>query len=85
MQTLVFWVLLLTFVGAFVLQVATRVRLIASAPGQFDIVEPLGHLRRFLLDVLLASANIHGPFDVLISSLLAGLFTGLFLERLLEA
>lgn len=44
-----------------------------------------GAIMHFLLDVLFASANIHGPFDVLISSLLAGLFTGLALERLLEA
>lgn len=44
-----------------------------------------GAIMHFLLDVLFASANIHGPFDVLLSSLLAGLLTGLALERLLEA
>jgi hypothetical protein len=38
----------------------------------------------FLLDVLFASANIHGPFDVLFASTLAALFSGFGLQRLLR-
>src|SRR5215831_2499812 len=51
-QTLVFWVLFLTFVGAFAAQMATRVRLIAAAPGHFGIGDAWAHARRFVLDVL---------------------------------
>jgi Fe-S oxidoreductase len=51
-QTLVFWVLFLTFVGAFAAQMATRVRLIAAAPGHFGIDDAWAHARRFVLDVL---------------------------------
>ena len=58
MQTLVFWVLFLTFVGAFAAQVATRVRLIAAAPGQFAVVDLGGHVRRFVVDVLLQVRTI---------------------------
>lgn len=42
-----------------------------------------GAIMHFLLDVLFASAGIHGPFDVLIASTLAGLFSGFGLQRLL--
>jgi Fe-S oxidoreductase len=57
-QTLVFWVFFLTFVGAFAVQVATRVRLIAAAPGQFDLDDLPGHVGRFLVDVLLQVRTI---------------------------
>jgi len=57
-QTLVFWVLFLTFVAAFVVQVARRVRLIAAAPGQFAVDDLAGHAGRFLLDVLLQVRTI---------------------------
>ena len=39
----------------------------------------------FLLDVLLASAGIHGPFDLLIASVLAALLSGMSLQRLVGA
>jgi Fe-S oxidoreductase len=57
-QTLVFWVLFLAFVGAFAAQIATRVRLIAAAPGQFALVDVGGHVRRFVVDVLLQVRTI---------------------------
>jgi hypothetical protein len=43
-----------------------------------------GAIMHFVLDVLLASANIHGPFDVLLSSVLAALLTGVGLQTLLR-
>ena len=58
MQTLAFWVLFVAFVGAFAAQVATRVRLIAAAPGHFVLVDAAGHVRRFLVDVLLQVRTI---------------------------
>ncbi|HXD72457.1 MAG TPA: (Fe-S)-binding protein [Vicinamibacterales bacterium] len=58
MQTLAFWILFLGFVGAFAAQVATRVRLIAAAPGQFALVSVPGHIRRFVVDVLLQARTI---------------------------
>jgi Fe-S oxidoreductase len=52
MQTLALWVLVLAFAGAFVVQVAARVRLIAAAPNTFSFT-PIGpHLSRFLIDVI---------------------------------
>src|SRR6476661_1529598 len=52
MPTLIFWILFLAFTGAFVAQVATRVRLIAAAPNNFA-ADRLGfRVRRFLVDVL---------------------------------
>jgi Fe-S oxidoreductase len=52
MSTLLLWLLVLAFLGAFALQVATRVRLIASAPNTFS-VDPLApRVRRFLADVI---------------------------------
>jgi len=57
-QTLAFWVLFLAFVGAFAAQVATRVRLIAAAPGQFALDDIGGRVRRFVLDVLLQARTI---------------------------
>jgi hypothetical protein len=43
-----------------------------------------GGIMHFLLDVLFAPAGIHGPFDVLIASTLAALFSGAGLQRLLK-
>jgi ferredoxin len=57
-QTLAFWVLFVTFVGAFAVQVAGRVRLIAAAPGHFALPDPAGHIRRFVVDVLLQVRTI---------------------------
>jgi len=58
MQTLVFWVLFVAFVGAFAAQVASRLRLIAAAPGRFTIDGIGGHLQRFVVDVLLQVRTI---------------------------
>ena len=43
-----------------------------------------GAMMHFLLDVALASSGIQGPFDVLIASVLAALFSGFGLQRLLD-
>ena len=58
MQTLVFWVLFLAFVSAFAVQVATRVRLIAAAPGHFAMDDVPAQLRRFVVDVLFQARTI---------------------------
>ena len=58
MQTLAFWVLFVAFVGAFAAQVATRVRLIAAAPGQFALDGFPGRLQRFVVDVVLQVRTI---------------------------
>ncbi len=58
MQILIFWVLFVVFIGAFAAQVATRVRLIAAAPGQFDVAGLPAHMRRFAVDVLLQARTI---------------------------
>jgi len=52
MPTLIFWILFLAFTGAFVAQVATRVRLIAAAPNNFSLDRLGFRVRRFLVDVL---------------------------------
>ena len=53
-----FWLLFLLFVGAFVAQVATRVRLIAAGTGTFSFDQPAFRVKRFLLDVLLQRQTI---------------------------
>jgi Fe-S oxidoreductase len=58
MQTLAFWVLFLTGVGAFAMQVATRVRLIAAAPNTFSIQDLPFRIHRFLFDVVLQRRTI---------------------------
>src|SRR5687767_11386992 len=52
METLVLWLLVLVFAGAFAAQVATRVRLIAAAPNTFSIDTPGVRILRFLADVV---------------------------------
>ena len=52
MPTLIFWILFLAFTGAFAAQVATRVRLIATARNNFSIDHVGFRVRRFLVDVL---------------------------------
>src|SRR5712691_10732125 len=52
MATIVLWLLVIVFLGAFVAQVATRVRLIAAAPNTFSLDHPGVRIRRFLLDVV---------------------------------
>jgi Fe-S oxidoreductase len=57
-QTLVFWLLFLTFAGAFAAQVAKRVQLIAAAPNTFSTDNVPSRLSRFVLDVLLQRRTI---------------------------
>jgi Fe-S oxidoreductase len=57
-STLTLWLLLVVFAGAFLAQVATRVRLIAAAPGAFSFDDLPFRIRRFVLDVLLQRQTI---------------------------
>ena len=52
MGTLLLWLLVLGFVGAFAFQVATRVRLIAGAPSTFSIDDVPARVWRFVTDVV---------------------------------
>jgi Fe-S oxidoreductase len=56
--TLIFWLLFVGFVGAFAAQVATRVRIIASAPGAFALDQLPFRVHRFLVDVILQARTI---------------------------
>jgi len=56
--TLIFWLLFLLFVGAFVAQVATRVRLIAAGAGSFSFDQPARRIKRFVVDVVLQRQTI---------------------------
>jgi Fe-S oxidoreductase len=58
MQILAFWILFLLLVGAFVAQVATRLRLIAAGTGAFSFDQPGLRIKRFVLDVLLQRQTI---------------------------
>jgi Fe-S oxidoreductase len=57
-ETLAFWLLFLLFVGAFVAQVAPRVRLIAAGTGVFSFDQPALRIKRFVVDVLLQRQTI---------------------------
>jgi len=57
-QTLVFWLLFLTFVGTFAAQVARRVQLIAAAPNTFSVENVPFRGKRFLRDVVLQVRTI---------------------------
>jgi Fe-S oxidoreductase len=52
METLVLWLLVLALAGAFTAQMATRIRLIAAAPGTFTHDNLPVRLRRLILDVI---------------------------------
>src|SRR5712671_2269258 len=52
MSTLLLWLLVVVFVSAFTLQVATRVRLIAAAPNTFSVDQLGFRISRFLIDVV---------------------------------
>ena len=52
MSTVILWLLVLVFVGAFAVQVATRVRLIAAAPNTFSFDDLGIRVSRFLVDVV---------------------------------
>jgi hypothetical protein len=56
---LAFWLLFLTFVAAFAVQVTKRVRLIAAAPGALPLDNLGGRIRRWLVDVLFQVRTIH--------------------------
>jgi Fe-S oxidoreductase len=56
--TLILWLLVLTFAGAFAAQVATRVRLIAAAPNNFSFDNLPFRIKRFVADVLLQRQTI---------------------------
>jgi Fe-S oxidoreductase len=58
MQTLAFWILFLAGVGAFAVQVATRVRLIAAGPNTFSTDNLPFRINRFLVDVVLQARTI---------------------------
>jgi Fe-S oxidoreductase len=60
MHTLVFWLLVSVFGGAFVFQVADRLRLIRSGTGAFTTDGLTGRLRRVLSDVVLQRRTIIG-------------------------
>src|SRR5262245_52448532 len=51
-ESLVLWVLVLVFVGAFAAQVSSRVRLIAAAPNTFSFDQLGTRITRFLIDVV---------------------------------
>src|SRR5580765_2982049 len=53
MATLAFWILFLSFLGAFAVQVARRVQLIAAAPNTFSLNDLGVRTSRFLIDVVL--------------------------------
>lgn len=52
METLALWLLVVVFAGAFVAQVATRVRLIAAAPNTFSLTQLPARAATFLADVI---------------------------------
>src|SRR5947207_299544 len=58
MSTLILWLLVLVFAGAFAAQVATRLRLIAAAPNTFSLQHPAAHVQRFIIDVALQRRTI---------------------------
>ena len=58
MATLLLWLLVIVFLGAFAAQVATRVRLIAAAPNNFSLDHPGDRVRRFVVDVIFQRQTI---------------------------
>jgi Fe-S oxidoreductase len=58
MATVAFWLLFLSFIGAFAAQVARRVQLIAAAPNTFSIDHLGARATRFLVDVVLQFRTI---------------------------
>jgi Fe-S oxidoreductase len=57
-STLALWVLLVVLVGAFLAQVATRIRLIAAGTGRFAFDRPALRIRSFIVDVLFQRKTI---------------------------
>jgi Fe-S oxidoreductase len=58
MATVAFWILFLTFVGAFAAQVFRRVQLISAAPNTFSVDNLPFRVTRFVTDVLLQVRTI---------------------------
>ena len=58
MATVAFWLLFLSFIGAFAAQVARRVQLIAAAPKTFSVDNLGAHASRFLVDVVFQARTI---------------------------
>ena len=58
MDVVILWVLVLMFLGAFVSQVAERVRIIASAPNTFSFDQLGFRTQRFLVDVVFQRKTI---------------------------
>jgi len=58
MATIILWLLVLLFAGAFAAQVATRVRLIAAAPNTFSVDDLGARGMRFLVDVVFQRQTI---------------------------
>src|SRR5256885_16576538 len=58
MADLAFWLLFLSFVGAFAAQVARRVQLIAAATNTFSLDNLGGRVSRFLVDVIFQARTI---------------------------
>src|SRR5215510_10789278 len=58
MATIILWVLVLAFAGAFAAQVATRLRLIAAAPNTFLVDDVGARIGRFLVDVVFQRQTI---------------------------
>ena len=58
METLILWVLVLMFAGAFATQVAERVQLIAAAPNTFSTDDLRFRASRFLVDVVFQRKTI---------------------------
>jgi Fe-S oxidoreductase len=57
-STAVFWLLFVSFVAAFAVQVATRVRIIAAAPNTFSLDNLGPRINRFVFDVVLQRRTI---------------------------
>jgi Fe-S oxidoreductase len=57
-SALALWVLVVIFLGVFVAQVATRVRLIAAGTGSFAFDHPALRIRTFIVDVVLQRRTI---------------------------
>ena len=57
MATLLLWLLVIVFVGAFAAQVAMRVRLIAAAPNTFSLDDPGFRIALHQKDLAIALAS----------------------------
>jgi Fe-S oxidoreductase len=58
METLVFWILFLSFVGAFAVQVSRRIRIVAAGANTFSLDDLGFRINRFLFDVVLQRRTI---------------------------